>query len=252
MLRSKATAWAWWSSARRTRGRCSSTASHARTSTSAREVSISGLLRRRCLLPLLHLCPHGHLLHSPPAMLCALAQTACSAPGWSRGTCLWLMTITALLWTPLSRPWRDAFICSKALLPAACRGHDHHVDRHGAGHRHRSVLPGGRRLQLCLVSELYVAGTADMLLPMARSPTDTLCSASLRPDVWWNREQIQEVQTRSEERRGGDGSPSSSGASEGNLGSRSRQPVDEFDQLGTSLEGGHPVLCPLCGRGHLH
>jgi hypothetical protein len=57
-----------------------------------------------------------------------------------------------------------------------------------------------------------------------------------------NREQIQEVQTRSEERRGGDGSPGSSGASEGNLGSRSRQPVDEFDQLGTSLEG----VCVLC------
>ncbi len=69
---------------------------------------------------------------------------------------------------------------------------------------------------------------------------------------WRDREQIQEVQTRSEERRGGDGSPSSSGASEGNLGSRSRQPVDEFDQLGTSLEGACYVPGPLCIRGHLH
>jgi hypothetical protein len=58
-----------------------------------------------------------------------------------------------LLWTPLSGTWGAAVICGKALLPAARRGHDHHVDRHGAGHRHRAVLPGGSRLQLRLVRQ---------------------------------------------------------------------------------------------------
>jgi hypothetical protein len=61
--------------------------------------------------------------------------------------------------------------------------------------------------------------------------------------AWCCREQIQEVQTRAEERRPGDGSPGSSGGSDGSLGSRSRPPVDEFDQLGTSLEGAcHSVV----------
>lgn len=51
------------------------------------------------------------------------------------------------------------------------------------------------------------------------------------------REQIQEVQARADARQGGGGG----GGSDNGLG-RSRQPVDEFDQLGTSLEGATFVM----------
>jgi hypothetical protein len=130
---SKATAWAWWSSARRTRARCSSIASPGRTSTSARAVrgGVPTLLPFHC----------------------------CNATGVE----LWTNTLAHCLRKGrASAPVRSSPSCQLASMASAhsaatqhcCatrRGHDHHVDRHGAWHRHRAVLPGGRGLQLRLV-----------------------------------------------------------------------------------------------------
>jgi len=114
------------------------------------------------------------------------------------------------------------------------------VDGHGAGHRHCAFLSGGRRLQLCLVSAI-TRPMPGLLKLLAGCYCDSTAMRLLIVEIFdffvLYREQIQEVQARADARQGGGGG----GGSDNGLG-RSRQPVDEFDQLGTSLEGATFVM----------